>query len=89
MESGSGSGSGSVESWRSTQMQPPPAAPWEDRERRYSAGSGGARRYSGSPRASLSGAGTPTAGRRLRFSDVDLEEPGRNVRFSQGVGEAM
>ncbi|MCJ1436294.1 hypothetical protein MMC27_005672 [Xylographa pallens] len=96
LESGSASGSGSAESWQTGLMQHPPAAPWEDRERRYSAGSGagGGRRYSGSPRASLaggaSGAGTPTAGgRRLRFSDVDLEEPGRNVRFSQGVGEAL
>ncbi|MCJ1382650.1 hypothetical protein MMC17_005763 [Xylographa soralifera] len=80
------SGSGSAESWQTSQMQPPPAAPWEDRERRYSAGSR-ERRYSGSPRTS--GVGTPTNGRRLRFSDVSMEEPGRNVRFSQGVGEAL
>ncbi|MCJ1387536.1 hypothetical protein MMC18_000379 [Xylographa bjoerkii] len=83
--------SGSDESWRTSQMQPP-AAPWEDRERRYSSGSR-ERRYSGSPRQSLAGGtpsgGTPTNGRRLRFSDVPLEEPDRNVRYSQGVGEAM
>ncbi|MCJ1478969.1 hypothetical protein MMC13_007653 [Lambiella insularis] len=85
-----GSGSGSSESWRSSQMQPPmvpPSAPWEDRERRYSGGSR-ERRYSGSPRNSQHG--TPTGGtpRRLRFSDVQME-PDHNVRYSQGVGEAM
>ncbi|MCJ1248433.1 hypothetical protein MMC30_005651 [Trapelia coarctata] len=82
-------GSASGESWQTGQMQPPPA-PWEDRERRYSAGSAG-RRYSGSPRGSAQGTppgGTPTTGRRLRFSDLP-QEPDYEHRYSQGVGEAL
>jgi len=74
-------------------MQLPPAAPWEDRERRYSGGSAG-RRYSGSPRGSAQGTpplgGTPTGGRRLRFSDLPREEGGEGAwRVSRGVGEAL
>ncbi|MCJ1407632.1 hypothetical protein MMC19_001703 [Ptychographa xylographoides] len=99
-DSHTGSGSGSVESWATTNQIPqplPPSAPWEDRERRYSNGSPG-RKYSGSPRQSLNGngngSGTPTSvsghGKRLRFSDVQQDlEPDWNHRYSQGVGEAM
>jgi len=76
-------GSTSGESWQ------PPVAPWDDRERRYSAGSAG-RRYSGSPRGSAQGTppgGTPTTGRRLRFSDLSAE--GDEPRWARGVGEAL
>lgn len=70
----------------------PPLAPWEDRERRYSGGSAG-RRYSGSPKGSAYGTppgGTPTAGRRLRFSDLPMEEREEGGwRVNRGVGEAL
>ncbi|MCJ1294065.1 hypothetical protein MMC34_005622 [Xylographa carneopallida] len=93
VESGSGgSGSGSAESWQTGRMERMDR-PWEERERRYSAGSGaGARRASGSPGVGVggkNGGGSPgVGGKRLRFSDVDAEE-GQGRRWSQGVGEAL
>ncbi|MCJ1286245.1 hypothetical protein MMC26_005590 [Xylographa opegraphella] len=86
VDSGSGSGDTSVESWQTSRAHVAQPQPWEDRERRYSAGSG-ARRYSASSsRVSVGG------GRRLRFSDVEGEGGEWGVggrRVSQGVGEAL
>ena len=77
----------STESWATGPMQPP-TQPWEDRERRYSGGSTGGRRYSGSPRRSSGGTPTNTTPRRLRYSDVQ-QEPDFEHRYSQGVGQAL
>ena len=87
-DSYSGTGrSTSTESWATGPMQPP-TQPWEDRERRYSGGSAGGRRYSGSPRRSSGGTPTGTTPRRLRYSDVQ-PEPDLEHRYSQGVGQAL
>ncbi|MCJ1352157.1 MAG: hypothetical protein MMC33_002141 [Icmadophila ericetorum] len=87
----SGNGSGTDESWRTTQMgitPEPPTAPWDDRQRRWSS-EGRQRSYSGSPRQSTSipraaPGGTP---RRLRFSDFEHDDLGRE--HNQGIGEAL
>ncbi|MCJ1314266.1 hypothetical protein MMC25_007946 [Agyrium rufum] len=84
-------------SWRTSQMggrenlppTPPPNAPWEERQRRWS-GENRERTYERSPRQSeslprISQSGTP---RRLRFSDFE-EQPLNGGYREQGVGEAM
>ena len=95
----SGSGNTSLDSWRTSQMgpqvpTPPPNAPWEDRERRWS-GENRVRSYSQSPKFGvtaapgqrLSGTSPGGNGRRLRFSDFE-GQPLRGTGYS-GVGEAL
>ena len=88
------SGSGSGESWRTSQMAPSPQrphAPWEDREHRWS-GSNRERSYSKSPRQSMSNTPRPSLNgqqKRLRFSDFEHHDVDENHRYSQGVGQAI
>ena len=90
------SNSGSAESWQTTQtgiVPDPPAAPWEERERRWSE-SARERSYSRSPRQSMSEVrrqsqsrnGTP---KRLRFSDFQNDEVYDGHNAYHGVGQAM
>ena len=88
------SGSGSGESWRTSQMAPSPQrphAPWDDREHRWS-GSNREGSYSKSPRQSMSNTPRPSLNgqqKRLRFSDFEHHDVDENHRYSQGVGQAM
>lgn len=88
------SGSGSGESWRTSQMAPSsqrPSAPWSDREARWS-GSNRERSYSNSPRQSMSNTPRPNVNgqqKRLRFSDFEHPDVDESRRYSQGVGQAM
>ena len=90
------SNSGSGESWRTTQtgiVPDPPAAPWDEREKRWS-DSARERSYSRSPRQSISEARRQSQGRggapkRLRFSDFQNDEVYDGHNEYHGVGQAM
>ena len=90
------SNSGSGESWRSTQtgiVPDPPAAPWDERERRWS-DSARERSYSRSPRQSISEVRRQSQSRsstpkRLRFSDFQNDQVYDGHNAYHGVGQAM